>query len=133
MALTELDAEQLGRRIKAARLLRNIDQAQLAEGFVADGLDRHELGKLERGKFPLTRVRLDTLCRHLQVPERWFTSANTDLVVGLTSEAELSADQRELVVRAARLLAEAGQGNAQAAPPLREVSDGPGQSGEPGQ
>jgi hypothetical protein len=81
--LTPLSAEELGRRIRAARILRNLEQKDLDDLFEDDGVGR-SAGFLERGspRAPLTRARLDSLVRHLRVPETWFTAENVDDIVG---------------------------------------------------
>jgi transcriptional regulator with XRE-family HTH domain len=79
MSLTRLTADELGRRIKAARILRNLEQRDLNELFEQDGVGR-SAGFLERGspRAPLTRARLDSLVRHLHVPEAWFVNPDID-------------------------------------------------------
>jgi transcriptional regulator with XRE-family HTH domain len=116
--------------MRAARELRNVTQSALADLVVEDGLDRHELGKLERGdeKFPLVRTRLDALVRHLRVPERWFTSVDTDLIVGLVP-AELSPEQREALRLVLELLPELGR---QPVPAPQQRPGGAGGQGRPG-
>jgi len=132
--LTDLNRKELTRRIKAARELRNVTQAQLADKFVEDGLDRSVLGKMERydPDFPLVRSRLDSLVRHLGVPRRWFTSADTDLVVGLVPVEGMPPDQREALRTALQLLEDAARRRDQEGQPHPGASDDPGQTGERG-
>jgi transcriptional regulator with XRE-family HTH domain len=81
-----MNPDEIGRRIAAARLLRNVSQKEMDELGAADGLGRQELSRVERGTLPLTRVRIDTLVRNLGVPERWFIEDDTDIVVGLRGD-----------------------------------------------
>lgn len=80
-----LPPDELGRRIKAARELRGLDQADLVPLFVGDGLDKTLPGAIERGEVRngkpvvMRRAALDAFCRHLQMPEWWFTDATIDL------------------------------------------------------
>lgn len=74
-----LDPEEIKRRLDAARTLRGLKQTDLAELVHADGLGKHDVGRLERGSIPLTRALRDSLCRHLRVPEAWFTDPDLDL------------------------------------------------------
>lgn len=71
--LVVVDQQMLKQRIDAARALRGVTQAQLNKLFEADGLGKHDVGRLERGELPLRRIHLDALIRHLRVPEWWFT------------------------------------------------------------
>lgn len=127
--LTGLNAEELDRRIKAARLLRNISQQELAKRLAEDGLSESHLGKLERGQHTLTRAPLDALVRHLRVPETWFTEPDTDTVVGYVSAEELTDEQQSLIAEAVRLLAGAAHASDQAKRPPPEASDGQDQNG----
>lgn len=68
-----LAPDELGRRIKAARLLRNIGQGELGYLFKADGLGLGDPGRIERNELAMQRVHLDAFIRHLQMPEWWFT------------------------------------------------------------
>lgn len=69
-----VDKDVLKQRIDAARTLRGITQVELNKLFDADGLGKHDVGRLERGELPLRRIHLDALVRHLRVPEWWFTA-----------------------------------------------------------
>lgn len=98
MGLSELNTNELKRRIEAARLLRNISQTQLDDLFSADGLGK-SAGRLERGALTLNRALLDGLVRHLRVPEQWFTSPDIDpLLLGsdVGRDAELAAIRASL-------------------------------------
>ena len=68
---------------------------------VAEGLDKQELSRLERGALPMTNVRREALCRVLRVPRRWFQSDDLDEVVGLTAQEneDALAVLRELLTR----------------------------------
>lgn len=76
-----LPTDELKRRVEAARILRGLTQNQLADLVHADGLGRHDVGRLERGDIPLTRVLRDALCRHLGVTEEWFTEPDVDVLL----------------------------------------------------
>lgn len=93
-----LPTEELKRRIDAARTLRGLKQRQLADLLEADGLGKHDVGRLERGELDLRRVHLDALKRHLQMPEWWFTIQNVELPDDLPASLEerLSAIERRL-------------------------------------
>lgn len=104
MTPDRLDAAEIKRRIEAARILRGIGQAELDRLFHEDGLGKGEAGRTERGDLPMTRVRREAFSRHLGVPERWFTAASIDEIVGLRDrEPGDSIEERleriELIVR----------------------------------
>lgn len=69
-----MDSEDVKRRIEAGRILRGIDQVAMDRLGHAEGLGKQELGRLERGKLPFTRVHRDVLCRVLRLPAWWFTA-----------------------------------------------------------
>lgn len=71
--MDSLAPEEVARRIKAARLLHDISQRELAERIAADGLAWRLVGALERGEVELRSVHRRALCEALHVPERWFT------------------------------------------------------------
>lgn len=75
------------RRIEAARVLRGYTQRQLAELLHADGLGKHDLGRIERGEMQMRRIHRDALVRHLRLPERWFTAPTVDALVGYDADA----------------------------------------------
>ena len=98
-----LPAEEIKRRVEAARILRGLSQKQLAELVHADGLGKHDVGRLERGDLPLTRALRDALIRHLRVPDRWFSDPDVDVIVGIAepTEQDLSpASLRDLLEQA---------------------------------
>jgi hypothetical protein len=76
------DRDELSRRVKAGRLLRDMDQAELGRLFAADGLGRTDPGRIERGTLEMQRVHREAFCRHLRLPDRWFTLESTDEIVG---------------------------------------------------
>jgi transcriptional regulator with XRE-family HTH domain len=96
--LSSLDPAQISARIKAARELRGISQTQLGAFFEEDGLNKSDPGRIERmsASVPFRRAHLDALCRHLRVPERWFTEENVDAIVGYGG-AEEALDQLALL------------------------------------
>jgi transcriptional regulator with XRE-family HTH domain len=77
-----LTTEELKKRIHAARILRGLKQTELQDRLHEAGLRKLELGRIERGQLPLTRVRRQALIDALHVPERWFLSEDVDEVVG---------------------------------------------------
>ena len=86
----------LKQRVEAARTLRGISQTDLDLRFAQDGLGK-AAGRIERGELVMQRAHRDAFCRHLGVPERWFSEPDVDIVVGLRpakklSPAELLAD-----------------------------------------
>lgn len=83
-----LDREEIKRRMEAARKLRGLSQAELGERFAADDLGKMDPQQIERGIMPLRGARLAAACKHLRVPERWFTAEDVDEIVGLTSTDE---------------------------------------------
>jgi transcriptional regulator with XRE-family HTH domain len=102
-----LEPDEVARRIRAARELRGLSQAQLGELLAADGLGSTDAGRIERNEIPMTRVHRDALIRALRVPERWLTADNVDEIVGvqLSDEdlARLLGPQLLAAVRALRL------------------------------
>lgn len=98
-----LGPDDVKRRIEAARTLRGVSQRELAARLHEDGLGSQELGRIERGDLPLTRVRIDALCRHLGVPERWFTEPDVDEL--LSGTAEPATDAASFIVATMRDLA----------------------------
>lgn len=95
-----LDAEELKRRLEAARVLRGLTQTQLADLLVQDGLGKHDLGRIERGSMTMQRVHRDAIARHLKVPERWLTDPDVDVVVGLKPDVSTQTDALGLLERA---------------------------------
>lgn len=91
--LSAIDPAQIAARIKAARELRGMSQDQLGQRFDDDGLNKTDPGRIERmdPNVPFRRAHLDAMCRHLRVPERWFTAADVDEIVGYGTPA--SSDQ----------------------------------------
>lgn len=79
-----LKNEEIKRRMEAARKLRGLSQAQLGKLFEADDLGKMDPQQIERGIMPLRGARLAAACRHLRVPERWFTAEDVDEIVGFT-------------------------------------------------
>jgi hypothetical protein len=88
-----LSKDVLKQRIEAARILRGVSQATLQQKFEADGLDKYAAGRVERGELDMQRVHRDAFCRHLGVPERWFSEPDVDVIVGLRLAARLTPDE----------------------------------------
>lgn len=95
-----LEPDELKRRIEAARVLRGLTQAQLAELLVQDGLGKHDLGRIERGSMAMQRIHRDAIARHLRVPERWLTEPEVDVIVGLRPDVATQTDALGLLERA---------------------------------
>jgi len=110
--LSAIDPAQIAARIKAARELRGMSQDELGELFDHDGLNKTDPGRIERmdARVPFRRAHLDALCRHLRVPERWFTAADVDEIVGYGTPAqsdqltELAQGQEKLERQMAELV-----------------------------
>jgi len=114
--------EEIGRRMEAARTLRGLTQPRLGTLFKADGLGVRDPERIERGDIPFRRKHLDAACRHLHVPERWFTADDVDEIVGYAPPLPVTPEAVEDLARllAPQLLA--------AARDLRE-EQGPGTPG----
>jgi transcriptional regulator with XRE-family HTH domain len=97
-----LDQEQLKRRLVAARALRDVSQAELAGQLEADGLGKHDLGRIERGDLTMMPAHRRALAHHLRLPERWFTDPDTDSLLVFDEPRDVSDDDLR---RAAELLA----------------------------
>ena len=78
-----LDPDEISRRIKAARELRGVSQDELGELLESDGLGVKDVGRIERGTMPMSRVQREAISRHLRLPERWLVSEDLDEVVGV--------------------------------------------------
>lgn len=124
-----LEAEELTRRIKAARLLRGIEQTELAEKLTADGLGKHDLGRIERGDMTMQRVHRDAIARHLGVPERWLTDPDVDLIVGLRDPAAGDLDPASLRGLLEQALERIDQVDAQAVPGAKKAPADRGRKG----
>lgn len=74
-----LDADEIARRVRAARALAGLEQAELGRLMNADGYGVTDPGRLERPHAPdkkpppLTPGRIASLAVHTGVPESWFT------------------------------------------------------------
>lgn len=106
-----LGKDVLKRRVEAARILRGLSQPDLDKRFAKDGLGKTAAGRVERGELDMQRAHRDAFCRHLGVPERWFSEPDVDVVVGLRP-AELSVDEVRATLE--QLLAGLDQDEAQA-------------------
>lgn len=74
-----LSPAETASRIKAARLVRGVSQAELAEKFVAAGLPWRLVGSLERAEQPLLSAHLAALTEALDLPPGWFTQTFEEL------------------------------------------------------
>lgn len=97
-----LDPEELDRRLKAIRMLRQISQTEMAVMLEAEGFGKHDLGRIERGQMALTGARRRELARILRVPESYFTAEDLDEVLFAAGTDKLTDDQ---IRRAAELMA----------------------------
>ena len=86
-----LGQEELRRRIRAARILANISQAEMNQAGEERGLRKHALGAAERGDIEARHVHLAMLCEILGVPMSWFTEPREIIV------AQRAADYAKLV------------------------------------
>lgn len=127
-----MTAEQVKRRIEAARVLRGMTQVEMDQAGAAQGLGRQELSRIERGALPLGAAQRRTLCDILRVPERWFTDEDVDVVVGLTPDIPgLSADE-EVARRADELMRGLLEAALAHAPGAATSGQSPGAPGRPG-
>jgi transcriptional regulator with XRE-family HTH domain len=94
-----LDQEELRRRIRAARMLSDISQADMSEAGHDRGLGKHELSQAERGKITIRHFHLPMLCEILGVPMSWFTEPRHVIV------AQRADDYRQLIDELAGLTA----------------------------
>jgi len=134
---TVLDDAEIRRRLKSAREFRGMTQVRLAELVAADGLDKHTLGKVERGKMTLLPAYRRAAALHLRVPEPWFTEPNVELMEvanyddrvaaaleRLTAQAEALIERIEAVEgTAGRLLLEIGRLASRLSPPEEPPAD----------
>jgi hypothetical protein len=79
-----LDQQELRRRIRAARVLADISQAEMNAAGHERGLRKHELGRAERGDIAVRQYHLPMLCEILAVPMPWFTEPR-DMIVASTA------------------------------------------------
>jgi transcriptional regulator with XRE-family HTH domain len=82
-----VEADEIKRRMVAARTLRQLTQDDLDTLGADYGLDKQELSRLERGELPLTRVRRDALARLLHVSERWFRDEDVNPLLNPPGQA----------------------------------------------
>lgn len=73
-----LDADEIKRRIAAARTLRNLSQAALNQMGDEYGLGRQELGRVERGELGFRTMHGDAYTRLLRLPRNWFSAGSID-------------------------------------------------------
>lgn len=86
-----LDPEEAARRVRAARHLAGLEQAELGRLMKKDGFGATDVGRLERPQDarkpppPLSQGRITSLARHTGVPEAWFTEPDLKRLFGLNS------------------------------------------------
>lgn len=98
-----LSGEPLRRRIVAARIIRGLEQAELAELLHADGLGKHDLGRIERGEMVMQAIHRRALAHHLRLPEAWFIEPDFDRVLaGGSQSAERIEDLMRLLAEKRR-------------------------------
>lgn len=105
------DQDELRRRIRAARILRNMSQAEMNQEGHKRGLPKHTLGGVERGDLAVQHVHLAMVCEILDVPMAWFSE--TDAADTLNGGDQLDRIER-LLLQVRDMLtppAEAGQGH----------------------
>jgi transcriptional regulator with XRE-family HTH domain len=76
-----LDRKELGRRIKAIRMLRHMGQSELATKLEAVGLNKWDFAKVERGADDLPPALRREAALILRVPESYFLEPDLDLVL----------------------------------------------------
>jgi transcriptional regulator with XRE-family HTH domain len=83
-------SEEIGRRIRALRILRGIStQAQLDALMAEQGLGKQSGHRTERGRLGMTPATRKMLAVVLQVPEEWFLEDLDKLLVyGITSKLD---------------------------------------------
>lgn len=95
------EQEELRRRLRAARVLRDLTVVQLADLIPASArLGERTLRKLENGETQLTPPILRELAARLQLPYTWFTAPDLAAAIGGESFEErlaaLEQDRRAL-------------------------------------
>ena len=98
-----LEAEELKRRIEAARTLRGLKQTELAALLAEDGLGKSDLGRIERGDMTMQRIHRDAIARHLGVPDEWLTEPDVDTIVRPASPTQLDRLEAMLAAVVAHL------------------------------
>lgn len=96
-----LPADEVARRIKAARRLRGLSQVELGKRVHGDGLGESDVGRIERmdPKLPFSKALRLSICEHLRVPERWLLAEDVDEIVGYGGGADSVAAQVGQVLR----------------------------------
>jgi len=124
-----VEGKELGRRIKAARLLRDVSQRDLATVLATEGFGKHDLGAIERGTKTLQGAIRRELALRLRVPEQWFTAESIDDVIAWPTLGGLTpAELSQLVDATGPGLVEVVQALQQARASERA---GPGEPGRP--
>lgn len=108
MPVSQLPRDEVARRIRAGRELRKVSQTALATLMVADGLNKHDLGQIERERRTMQLAHQESILRHLRLPERWLTADSVDDLVGGTP-SPISANVEELADRLRGLAGEIDQ------------------------
>lgn len=112
--VVSLNHDELARRIEAARVLRGLSQADVNERFEKLGAGKQTAGRVERGNKPFEEMHEMLFARVLNVPVRWFTEPDVDVIIGLKPPAVLTPG--ELAEILARL--QAGHDQATGQSPL---------------
>ena len=76
--VVNLNQDEITRRLRAARFLRDLSQEDLGDAMKALGAGKMDAGRIERGQMELTPARQWALCQALHVPEYWWTTPNVD-------------------------------------------------------
>lgn len=82
-----LEKEELKRRLHALRILRGYTQVTLGEALEEAGLNKTELGKVERGERLSPAMRAQ-LVRLLSAPESYFLEPDLDKVLFTSPDAD---------------------------------------------
>lgn len=104
-----LPAEEIGRRIHAARILLDISQDEMTQrGHDEWGLDKGELARVERGTIKAQPYHLKLLSELLDVPLAWFTEPRETIV------AQAAVDYQAVLAELERVLTRTGASRAAA-------------------
>lgn len=88
-----LDEGELDRRLKGMRILRGYTQEELGARLDAAGLNKTDIGKIERGeRWRLTDAMRQQLVAILRVPESYFLEPDLDKVLFRTPPPRLAEE-----------------------------------------
>jgi transcriptional regulator with XRE-family HTH domain len=100
--MTLPDQDELRRRLRAARALRDLSVTELAKRMPADAkLSLSTLRKIESGERKLDPTLLHVLAVHIGVPYAWFTVP--DLAAAVLGTGQESVEDRILALEMAQI------------------------------